>query len=335
MFLKKIGIDLGTTNTLVFIPHKGVVINEPSVVAVSVIDNSVLAVGAEAKEMVGRTPETIVARRPLKDGVIADYRTTEAMLRYFINKASGRFRLFRPEVMVSVPAGITSTERRAVIDAAMRSGAKTAYLIKEPVLAAIGAGVPINEASGNMIVNIGGGTSEIAVISLGGIVSCNSIRVAGNKLDQAIIDYIKRKHNLAIGERTAEEIKIGIGSALPQKKEDSMEIRGRDLVTGLPKTIEIATNETAEAMSDQLKEIIRAIKSVISQTPPELCADIMDKGIVLSGGTSMLRNLDELIMKSTGVPAYVAQDALLCVAKGAGVTLENLGVYKRSIMAKR
>lgn len=335
MFLKKIGIDLGTTNTLVFIPHKGVIINEPSVVAVSVIDNSVLAVGMEAKEMVGRTPETIVARRPLKDGVIADYRTTEAMLRYFINKASGRFRLFRPEVMVSVPAGITSTERRAVIDAAMRSGAKTAYLIKEPVLAAIGAGVPINEASGNMIVNIGGGTSEIAVISLGGIVSCNSIRVAGNKLDQSIIDYIKRKHNLAIGERTAEEIKIGIGSALHQKKEDSMEIRGRDLVTGLPKTIEITTNETAEAMSDQLKEMIRAIKGVISQTPPELCADIMDKGIVLSGGTSMLRNLDELIMKSTGVPAYVAQDALLCVAKGAGVTLENLSVYKRSIMTKR
>lgn len=335
MFLKKIGIDLGTTNTLVFIPHKGVVINEPSVVAVSVIDGSILAVGVEAKEMVGRTPETIVARRPLKDGVIADYRTTEAMLRYFINKASGRFRLFRPEVMVSVPAGITSTERRAVIDAAMRSGAKTAYLIKEPVLAAIGAGIPINEASGNMIVNIGGGTSEIAVISLGGIVSCNSIRVAGNKLDQSLVDYIKRKHNLAIGERTAEEIKITIGSALPQKKEDSMDIRGRDLVTGLPKTIEISTNETAEAMSDQLKEIIRAIKGVIAVTPPELCADIMDKGIILSGGTSMLRNLDELIMKSTGVASYVAQDALLCVAKGAGATLENLDIYKRSIMAKR
>lgn len=335
MLLKKIGIDLGTTNTLVFIPHKGVIINEPSVVAVSVIDNSILAVGAEAKEMVGRTPETIIARRPLKDGVIADYKTTEAMLRYFINKASGRLRIFRPEVMVSVPAGITSTERRAVIDAAIRSGAKTAYLIKEPVLAAIGAGIPINEASGHMIVNIGGGTSEIAVISLGGIVSCNSIRVAGNKLDQSIIDYIKRKHNLAIGERTSEEIKISIGSALPQRKEDSMEIRGRDLVTGLPKTIEITTNETAEAMGDQLREIVRAIKGVISQTPPELCADIMDKGIVLSGGTSQLRNLDELIMKSTGVPAYVAQDALLCVAKGAGITLENLHIYKRSIMTKK
>lgn len=335
MFLKKIGIDLGTTNTLVFLPNKGVVINEPSVVAVSVIDGSVLAVGAEAKEMVGRTPETIVARRPLKDGVIADYKTTEAMLRYFINKASGRFRIFRPEVMVSVPAGITSTERRAVIDAAIRSGAKTAYLIKEPVLAAIGAGIPINEASGHMIVNIGGGTSEVAVISLGGIVSCNSIRVAGNKLDQSIVDYVKRKHNLAIGERTSEEIKIGIGSALPQRKEETMEIRGRDLVTGLPKTIEITTNETSEAMGDQLREIIRAIKGVISHTPPELCADIMDKGIVLSGGTSLLRNLDELIMKSTGVPAYVAQDALLCVAKGAGITLENLHVYKRSIMTKK
>lgn len=335
MFLKKIGIDLGTTNTLVFLPNKGVIINEPSVVAVSVIDGSVLAVGAEAKEMVGRTPETIVARRPLKDGVIADYKTTEAMLRYFINKASGRFRIFRPEVMVSVPAGITSTERRAVIDAAIRSGAKTAYLIKEPVLAAIGAGIPINEASGHMIVNIGGGTSEVAVISLGGIVSCNSIRVAGNKLDQSIVDYVKRKHNLAIGERTSEEIKIGIGSALPQRKEETMEIRGRDLVTGLPKTIEITTNETSEAMGDQLREIIRAIKGVISHTPPELCADIMDKGIVLSGGTSLLRNLDELIMKSTGVPAYVAQDALLCVAKGAGITLENLHVYKRSIMTKK
>lgn len=335
MFLKKIGIDLGTTNTLVFIPNKGVIINEPSVVAVSAIDNSILAVGFEAKEMVGRTPETIVARRPLKDGVIADYKTTEAMLRYFITKASGRFMLFRPEVMISVPAGITSTERRAVVDAAIRSGAKTAYLIKEPVLAAIGAGIPINEASGNMIVNIGGGTSEIAVISLGGIVSCQSIRVAGNKLDQALTDYVKRHYNLAIGERTAEEIKIGIGSALPQKKEDTIEIRGRDLVTGLPKTIEISTSETAEAMNDQLKEIVRAIKGVISQTPPELCADIMDKGIILSGGTALLRNLDELITKSTGVPTYVAQDALLCVAKGAGVTLENLDVYKRSIMTKK
>ncbi|KKQ39235.1 MAG: Rod shape-determining protein mreB [Candidatus Moranbacteria bacterium GW2011_GWF2_37_7] len=335
MFLKKIGIDLGTTNTLVFIPHKGVVINEPSVVAVSVIDNSILAVGVEAKEMVGRTPETIVARRPLKDGVIADYKTTEAMLRYFINKALGRFRFFRPEVMVSVPAGITSTERRAVIDAAIRSGARTAYLIKEPVLAAIGAGIPINEAMGNMIVNIGGGTSEIAVISLGGIVSCHSIRVAGNKLDQSLVDYIKRKHNLAIGERTAEEIKITIGSALAQKKEEEMEVRGRDLITGLPKTIKITTNETVEAMADQLEEIIRAIRGVVSQTPPELCADIMDKGIVLSGGTALLRNLDELIMKSTGVPSYVAQDPLLCVAKGAGVTLENLEIYKRSIMAKK
>lgn len=335
MFLKKIGIDLGTTNTLVFVPRKGVIINEPSVVAVSVIDNSILAVGFEAKDMVGRTPETIIAKKPLKDGVIADYKTTERMLSYFINKASGRFRLFRPEVMVSVPAGITSTEKRAVIDAVIRSGAKTAYLIKEPVLAAIGAGVPINEASGNMIVNIGGGTSEIAIISLGGIVACNSIRVAGNKLDQALIDYMKRKHNLAIGERTAEEIKIDIGSATIQKKEDFAEIRGRDLITGLPRTVRISSNETAEAMADQLKEIIRAIKNVISQTPPELCADIMDKGIVLSGGTSLLRNIDELVMKSTGVPAYVAQDPLLCVAKGAGVTLDNLAVYKRSIMTKK
>lgn len=335
MFIKKMGIDLGTANTLVYIPKKGVVINEPSVVAVSVDDNRVLAVGNEAKEMIGRTPDTIVAHRPLRDGVIADYKVTQAMLSYFINKASGRIRLFRPEVMVSVPAGITSTEKRAVIEATVRAGAKAAYVVKEPVLAAIGAGIPINEPSGNMIIDIGGGTSEVAIISLGGIVAWDSVRVAGDKLDKAISDYIKKKHNLAIGERTAEEIKIKIGSALPQKEKESIEIKGRDLINGLPKIITITNNEVTEAMSDYLKEIIRAIKNVLQKTPPELSADIMTKGMVLSGGGALLRNLDELITQATGVPCYVADEPLFCVAKGTGIALENLEVYKRSIMSKK
>ncbi|MEK7453076.1 MAG: rod shape-determining protein [Patescibacteria group bacterium] len=333
--MKKIGIDLGTTNCLVFVPKKGIFVNEPSVVAVSVLDNTVLAVGFEAKEMIGRTPDTIKAIRPLRDGVIADYKITEAMLRYFINKASGRMRFTRPDVMISVPAGITSTERRAVIDAAIQAGAKAAYLVKEPVLAAIGAGIPINEASGNMIINIGGGTSEIAVISLGGIVSWASVRVAGNKLDQAIADYIKKKHNLAIGERTAEQIKIEIGSAVKQRDEDVIEIRGRDLIAGLPKTVEISSNEITEAIADQLKEIVRAVKMVLQDTPPELAADIMDKGMVVSGGGALLRNIDILLLNETGVACVKAKDPLLCVANGTGVVLENLDIYKRSIMLKK
>lgn len=335
MFIKKIGIDLGTANTLVYIPKKGIVINEPSVVAVSIDDNRILAVGNEAKEMIGRTPDTIVAHRPLKDGVIADYKVTQAMLSYFINKASGRIRLFRPEVMVSVPAGITSTEKRAVIEATVRAGARAAYVVKEPVLAAIGAGIPINEPSGNMIIDIGGGTSEVAIISLGGVVAWDSVRVAGDKLDKAISDYIKKKHNLAIGERTAEEIKIKIGSALPKKEKESIEIKGRDLINGLPKIITITNNEVTEAMSDYLKEIIRAIKNVLQKTPPELSADVMTKGMVLSGGGALLRNLDELITQTTGVPCYVADEPLFCVAKGTGIALENLEVYKRSIMSKK
>ena len=336
MFIRKIGIDLGTANTLVFVPKKGVVINEPSVVAVSRDENTVLAVGNEAHEMIGRTPDTIVAYRPLRDGVIADYRVTEAMLRYFINKAMGRFRLFRPEVMVSVPAGVTSTERRAVIEATMQAGAKAAYVVKEPVLAAIGAGIPINEPSGHMVVDIGGGTADIAVISLGGIVASTSVKVAGNKLDQAIADYIKRHYNLAIGDRTAEDIKIKIGSAVPIEDEKlSMEIKGRDLMTGLPKTIEIHTAEVTDAISDELNEIIRAVKSVLHDTPPELAADIMDKGIVMTGGGSLLRNIGELVLQETGVPAHIAEESLLCVAKGTGIALEHLEVYKRSIMSKR
>lgn len=335
MFIKKIGIDLGTTNTLVFIPKKGVVANEPSVVAVAASDRKVLAVGFEAKEMLGRTPEAIIALRPLKDGVIADYKITEAMLSYFITKGCGKIRFFKPEIMISVPAGVTSTERRAVIDAAVQAGAKAAYVVKEPVLAAIGAGIPINEASGNMIVNIGGGTSEIAVISLGGIVAWSSVRVAGNKIDQAIIEYMHKEHSLEIGERTAEDIKISIGSAVPVKEQDSMEVRGRDMVTGLPRTVKITTNEVAEAISEQLKEIVRAVKSVLQETPPELASDVMHKGMVLSGGGALLRNIDELLFKVTGVACVRAKDPLLCVAKGTGAVLDNLNVYKRSIMSKK
>ncbi len=336
MFVRKIGIDLGTANTLVFIPKKGVVANEPSVVAVVRNENTVLAVGNEARDMIGRTPDTITAYRPLRDGVIADYRVTEAMLRYFINKAGGKFRLFRPEVMVSVPAAVTSTERRAVIEATVQAGAKAAYVVKEPVLAAIGAGIPINEPSGHMVVDIGGGTTDIAVISLGGIVTATSVKVAGDKLDQAIADYIKKNYNLAIGDRTAEEVKIKIGSAVAIDDENlRMEIRGRDLMSGLPRTIEIHSAEVTAAIADELDEIIRAIKTVLHDTPPELSADIMNKGIVVSGGGALLRNIDELILQETGVPAHIADEPLLCVAKGTGIALEHLDVYKRSIMSKR
>lgn len=335
MFLQRIGIDLGTANTLVFVPKKGIVINEPTVVAISVVDNKIMAVGQEAKEMLGRTPDTIVAHRPMKDGVIADYRVTEAMLRYFINKTTGNVRFFRPEVMISVPGGITSTERRAVIDAAQAAGAKAAFVIKETVAAAIGAGIDIAAASGNMIIDIGGGTTDVAVLSLGGIVTQTSVRVAGNKLDTAIADYIKRKYGLAVGDRTAEEIKIKIGSAIPVDKENKIEIRGRDMVQGLPKTVSITTNEVTEAIQEELREIIKAIRSVLQETPPELAADIIDKGMVLTGGGALLRNLDKLIGQTTGVPAYVADDAILCVVKGTGIALDNLESYKKSILASR
>ena len=334
---RKVGIDLGTANTLVMVPGEGIVINEPSVVAVSTDDNAILAVGNEAKEMLGRTPDMIVAHRPMKDGVIADYRVTEAMLRYFITKAIGKVRMLRPEVMVCVPAGITSTERRAVVDATLQAGAKAAYIVKEPVAAAIGAGIPIAQSSGNMIIDVGGGTTEIAVISLGGIVTATSARVAGNRLDQAISDYIRKAHNLAVGDRTAEEIKITIGSALPMEedKQLAMDIRGRDMILGLPKTITITSNEITEAMHDTLMEIIQSIKSVLQETPPELAADVIDKGMVLSGGGALLRGFDQLIAQATGVPCYVAEDPLLCVAKGTGVALENLESYKRSVIATR
>ncbi len=331
----KLGIDLGTTNTLVFIPKKGIILNEPTVVAVSLDDRNILAVGLEAKEMLGRTPDVISVIRPLQDGVIADYKMAEIMIRYFTQKATGLARFLKPEVLISVPAGVTSAERRAVISAGERAGAKNVYLVKEPILAAIGAGIQINSPSGNMILNIGGGTSEVAVISLGGIVSWASVRVAGNKIDAAIADYIRRRHNLAIGERTAEEIKIMIGSAIHQTDEEILEIRGRSLTDGLPKIIEVSSNEITDAISDELGEIIRTVKNVLAQTPPELSADIIDKGMILSGGGALLKNLDELIFREIGVPAYLAPDPLLCVAKGTGVILENLDLYKKALMTKR
>ncbi len=333
-FTPKLGIDLGTANTLVFVPGRGVVLNEPSVVAISE-DRRILAVGADAKEMIGRTPGEIIAYRPLKDGVIADYRVTQAMLKYFIGKAMGRFQFFKPEVMVSVPTGVTSTERRAVVEATIRAGAKNAYVVKESVLAAIGAGIPIYESRGNMVVDIGGGTADVAVISLGGIVASTSVKCAGDKLDRAIADYIKKVYNLGIGEKTAESVKITIGSAVPVEEELVMTVRGRDFVTGLPRTAEIRTNDTVKAMGKELREIIKAIRDVLQETPPELASDIIDRGITMTGGTSQLRHFPELVLRRTGVKAQVADDALFCVARGTGIALEHLSTYKRAIIAKR
>jgi rod shape-determining protein MreB len=364
--MRKIGIDLGTCNSLVYLPKKGVVLQEPSVVAVSIEENRILAVGEGAKEMIGRTPDTIRVYRPLKDGVIADFRVTQAMLKYFIDKVMGFWRFLKPELMIGVPAGITSTEKRAVIEAALNAGAKQAYLAKEPILAAIGASIPINSCSGNMIVDIGGGTSEIAVIALGGIVTFHSLRVGGDKMDMSITDYIKKKYNLAIGEQMAEEIKIKIGTALPEKSfkpaapsegsgkskkaaekpdsslsrkdqvaERTMEIRGRDLISGLPRTIKISADEVSEATYDIISEIIHAIKAVLRETPPELSADIIDKGMIISGGGALLRNLPVRISQETGVPCFLAEDPLLCVVKGTGMIMENLGLYKKSIMSKK
>ena len=315
-FIRKIGIDLGTANTLVYVPGKGILLNEPSVVAVSLPENKVLAVGNEAKVMIGRTPESIV-------------------LRYFISKTVGQWNLVKPEVLISVPAGVTSTERRSVVEAAVKAGAKSAYVVKEPVLAAIGAGIPIHEPKGHMVVDIGGGTTDAAVISLGGIVSAISVKVAGNKLDQAISEYIKRQFNLAIGDSTAEEIKINIGSAIPMEEELTMTIKGRDFLTGLPRSIDIRTNEIVKAIDGELREMVKAIKQVLHHTPPELAADIIESGITMSGGGSLLRNLNILVTRSTGVPASVAKEAIFCVARGTGIALEHLETYKKSIIAKR
>ncbi len=335
IFSKKLGIDLGTTSTLVFVPGKGIVLNEPSVVAVSEENNKILAIGLEAKNMIGRTPDSIIAYRPMKDGVIADYRVTEAMLKYYITKALGKWNLFKPEVLVSVPAGVTSTERRAVVEATIRAGAKNAYVVKEPILAAIGAGIPIQEAMGHMIVDIGGGTTDVAVISLGGIVAATSVKCAGNKIDYAIADYIKKQFNLGIGDKTAEDIKIKVGSAIPLDEELVITIKGRDFVTGLPRSIEIKTNEVVKAINKELREIIKAIKDVFQDTPPELASDIIDNGIIMTGGSSQLRNLPDLVYRRTGVKAKLAEDPLYCVVKGTGIALEHLDVYKKSIITKR
>jgi len=331
---KKLGIDLGTTNILVFVPGKGVILNEPSVVAVSE-DNKILAIGSDAKIMVGRTPDTITAYRPMKDGVIADYRVTEAMLRYYIDKAMGKWNFFKPDVLISVPAGVTSTERRAVIEAALKAGARNAYVVKEPILAAIGAGIPIQEAAGHMIVDIGGGTTDVAVISLGGIVASTSVKVAGNKIDSAIADYVKKTFNLMIGDKTAEEIKIKIGSAIPLDEELSMQVKGRDFVLGLPRTVEVKTNDVVKAISKELREMVKAIKEVLQETPPELSSDIIESGIIMTGGSSQLRNFPELVLRRTGVKAVLAKEAYYCVVKGTGVALQHLDTYKKSIIAKR
>jgi len=335
MWIKKVAIDLGTTNILVHVPKRGIVVNEPSVVAISKDDKKVLAVGLEAKDMIGRTPDSIIAERPLKDGVIANYRTTEAMLRYFINKALGGIRLFRPEVMIAVPAGITSTERRAVIDAAMAAGARAAYIIKEPIVAAIGADIPIGSASGHMVIDIGGGTAEIAVVSLGGIVSCGSVRIGGNRFDASIAEHIRRKYGMAIGEQTSEAIKINVGSAMYMEKPLTMEVKGRDMISGLPRTIVVKSDDVTDALQHDLEGLVDAVKEVLHQTPPELSADVMDKGIIMTGGSSLLRNLDELFAQALGVACYVADEPLLCVAKGTGIALENLESYKRSILATK
>ncbi len=335
IFSRKLGIDLGTANTLVFLPGQGVVLNEPSVVAVSEQDNKILAIGFDAKDMIGKTPDSIIAYRQMKDGVIADYRVTEAMLRYFINKAMGKFNLFKPDVMVSVPAGVTSTERRAVVEAAVRAGAKNAYVVKEPILAAIGAGIPIHESKGHMVVDIGGGTTDVAVISLGGIVSSISVKCAGNKIDQAIADYIKKTFNLAIGDRTAEEVKIKIGAAVPLEEELRVTIKGRDFIQGLPRSAQVSTNEIVKAIDVELKQIIKAIKDVLQETPPELASDIIDQGIIMTGGSSQLRNLTDLVYRKTGIKATLAEDALFCVVKGTGIALEHLDVYKKTVLSKK
>lgn len=331
MFKQRIAIDLGTTNVLVYVPKRGIVINEPSVVAISTTDNKIVAIGAEAKEMLGRTPDTIVASQPLRDGVIADYRVTQAMIRHYLNKVLGGFRLTRPDVMVSVPAGATSTERRAVVDATLAAGARAAYIIREPIAAAIGASMPIASPAGNMVVDIGGGTTEIAILSLGGVVAQHSIRVGGNHFDAAISEVIRRNHGLAIGDQTAEQIKRELGSALMLDDNPKMEIRGRDVVAGLPKTVKVESNEITAAIADELEKIILAIRTVLEQTPPELSSDIIDRGMVLSGGGSLLNNLGPLLTNITGVPCVLAEDAQLCVVKGTGIALDNLEDYKRSL----
>ena len=331
MFGKRIGVDLGTANVLVYVKGRGIVIAEPSVVAVAQRDNSIVAVGTEAREMLGRTPGAIQVIRPMREGVIADYVTTEAMLRYFIGRIIGRFALIKPEVMICVPAGVTGVEQRAVQDAAEAAGARRpAHLIPEPLAAAIGARIPVHAPQGHMIVDIGGGRTEAAVISMYGIVVTESVRVAGDRLDDAIAAYVKRRHNLIIGDRTAEELKIAIGSALPLDEEMSYQVRGRDQITGLPRTITVTSSDITQAIQDPLQSICGAVRSVLERTPPELASDVVDRGIVLTGGTGLLRNLDRMITADIGIPCYVADNPLECVAMGAGIALDHLDLIKRA-----
>jgi len=334
MFAKRIGIDLGTANSLVWLEGQGIVLNEPTVVAVAIDDNRVIAVGDEAKQMLGRTPRNIRASRPMREGVIADYVVTEAMIRYFIQKVSSKNFFFKPEVMICVPAGCTQVERRAVLDATLAAGARNAYLIDEPLAAAIGAEIPIAVPSGSMIIDIGGGAAEAAIISLGAVVVHKSVRVAGNKIDEAVASWIKKRHNLIVGDQTAEAVKLKVGSALPLAKEEKMEVKGRDSITGLPKIIELTSTEITEAIRPTLNQIIGAVKSVLEETPPELAADIIDKGIVMSGGTSLLSGFDKYLTQEIGVPAHVAEEPMSCVVKGIGVALENIELYKRAISQK-
>jgi len=324
MIGKRIGIDLGTANSIVFVEGQGVVLIEPTVVAIDTTNYNVVAVGKEAKQMLGKTPDNIIAKRPLRHGVIADSRVTEALLKYFIGKTLGNIRFFKPEVVISVPAGITSVEKRAVIKSAMGAGVGKVHLIPEPLAAAIGAGLPIHTSSGNMIVNLGGGTAEIAIISLNGVVEFSSLRVAGDSLNESIIAYMRKTHGLLVGEQTAEKIKIKIGSALKVENPKSMEIKGRDSTGGMPRALTIDSNEIAEAMKAPLTQIIQAVKAVLERTPPELSADIIERGMVMSGGTSMLANIDKLLTRATGVPAHVADEPLYCVARGTGKALELL-----------
>ena len=334
-FSRDMGIDLGTANTLVYVKGKGIIIREPSVVALKESSSDVMAVGAEAKKMIGRTPGNITAIRPMKDGVIADFDVTEAMLRYFITRAHKRTRLVRPRIIVCVPSGVTEVEKRAVLDAAQQAGARKAYLIEEPMAAAIGSELPVNEPVGNMIVDIGGGTTEVAVISRGGIVSSRSIRIGGDEMDESIIQYIKRKYNIMIGERTAEEIKMEIGAARPEYLSESMEIRGRDLVSGLPKNIDINSEEISEAISEPVQSIVEAVKITLEKTPPELSADVMDFGIVLTGGGALLHGMDKLLSDKTQIPVHIADEPLDCVAKGTGIALEEIDSLKSVLISPK
>lgn len=329
---RKLAIDLGTNNSLVYLPGRGIVINEPSVVAVEISNNQVMAIGSEAKAMIGRTPESIKAINPLKNGVISSYKATQAMARYFINKLGGPIRLFRPDLMVSVPAGITSTEKRSLIDACISAGAKSTYVIKEPIAAALGAGVPIAKAVGHMIINIGGGTSEIAVISLGDIVASSSLRIGGNEMDEAIVNYVRKKYNLVIGTSTAEKLKISVGSALKPKKIEEIEVSGSNSITGMPEGVMINSADIHSALRGVLQEIILGVKQVLENTPAELASDIMDKGIILTGGGVLLKDLDKYFEERVGVPCQIAEEPMLCVAKGVGLAVENLNAYKKSVL---